>query len=283
MSQKIDYQQIKKNQVKTAMEQLVTIFQEENIPFTIAQSYLEKLNIPSDTWSLNNRMIMKYVARTKDARTFNDWKKVGRNVKKGEKAFYILAPAQYKYTVVDKETKEEIQKIGMFFVATPRFGLEQTEGKPIKIVVEPVELPPLAEVAQKLGITISYDRTQDGEFGWTIPRLNKIVLCTDDIPTYFHELVHNVQYRIEGKLKGGQDKEQEIIAEFSAAVLARIYGIETKKSQASAFSYIKAYCGKTATKEQVGKEIVRVMGKVEKILDFIFNVQNNKNNNKESV
>ena len=47
--------------------------------------------IPLRSWSMCNQMIAFFYG-TRDARTFNSWKEVGRFPKKGSHAFQIVAP-----------------------------------------------------------------------------------------------------------------------------------------------------------------------------------------------
>ena len=62
------------------------------------------MKYPQILGALRNRLLMM-LAGTEDARGFRQWEKVGRMVKKGAKAFYILAPRIIK--VKDEETEEE--------------------------------------------------------------------------------------------------------------------------------------------------------------------------------
>jgi len=62
-----------------------------DIPEAIAYSMFPISNIPSAKWPLLNRTLM-FLAGTQDARGFRQWKKAGRFVEKGSKAFYILDP-----------------------------------------------------------------------------------------------------------------------------------------------------------------------------------------------
>lgn len=109
---------------------------------------------PSDSWSLGNKILM-FLNGTDDARGFKQWQNVGRSVKKGAKAFYILAPAKRKITrkVTDEDTgeeKEEERAIITGFRDVPVFRCEDTEGDPIpKPEYDPLTPPPLHEIAQK--------------------------------------------------------------------------------------------------------------------------------------
>ena len=57
------------------------------------------------------------------------WQKKGRQVRKGEKALYILAP-RFK-EIVDEETGEVVEK-KMWFRKVPVFDISQTDGEPLE-------------------------------------------------------------------------------------------------------------------------------------------------------
>ncbi len=91
------------DRTKEAMETLLKIFKEDNLE-KVARAVFNGGDIPADKWSFLNRLLM-YLNNTEDARGFRQWQQVGRHVKKGSKAFYILAPLLK--TVIDEETTEE--------------------------------------------------------------------------------------------------------------------------------------------------------------------------------
>lgn len=265
---KTEYIAQKKEQVKATLEKIVDIFSTKELPAHIANTYLKSLDIPSDKWSLNNRMIMIMIGRTVDARNFNDWKAVGRSIRRGQKAFHIMAPSPYTITEIDEETKQETKKTIMFYKAVPEFSIEQTEGREVKYVEEPKTILPLRKVAEKYGSKVKYDRSFKGEYGSTNGK--DIRLCSEDQDVFFHELIHLV----EGKLyndttfvKGtAKYNEQELIAELGACVLAEIYGFDIKSR---AFSYIQGY-HQEKSKKQIGELCIKLMKRIENILNDIF-------------
>jgi len=86
----------KKNRIREAMETVLKAF--ESNPEKVALAVFKGNGKPSDAWSFFNRLIM-LMNNTEDARGFRQWQKVGRRVKKGAKAFYILAPIRKKVPV----------------------------------------------------------------------------------------------------------------------------------------------------------------------------------------
>src|SRR6202453_5495243 len=91
---------------QAAAQKIVHAFEDANsLPKPLAQMFIRRKDSPHcRKWSWGNQLLVMLNGFT-DARTFNQWQEIGRSVKKGEKAFYILAPATRKIT--DQNTDEE--------------------------------------------------------------------------------------------------------------------------------------------------------------------------------
>jgi len=108
--------------VQDALDAILQLFESGDLPEAMAHTVIEGGDRPIQTWSIRNQLLA-WLAGTVDGRTYNDWKKVGRHVVKGSKAFWILAPLTF--TVTDEETGEkEIRVRG--FKASPRFRYTRT-------------------------------------------------------------------------------------------------------------------------------------------------------------
>ena len=247
------------------LHKLVDLFKSETLVDTLHKTYLIPEEVPARKWSLNNRLLMM-MSGTIDARGYKQWRSSYRQVQKGSKAIYILAPMMQ---TIREEGKDPYQ-ILTGFRGVPVFRVEDTEGADVCYVKNaPKQMPPLSKVAEKWGVKIQYFPSNEGEYGYFNARDNVISLATDDESTFFHELAHKAHSTIE-PLKGGQDPEQEAIAQLTAAVLARLYG---KNVDGYTFEYIGAYAdGKTT--EQVSKMCMKVLSKVEKILEKICTTAN---------
>lgn len=236
-----------------------------------SKGYITKKGMPCERWTWNNRMMM-LMQGTEDARGYNQWLEVGRRVKKGTHGIVILRPLMAKKVEVDEKTGErKVVEYPHGFGGLIVHPIENTEiidaakwEESLKGNV-PKQMPPLADVAAKWGVKVFYDGTHRGEFGAT-DGSSYIRMCTPEESTFFHELAHVAQKKIDGSLKPGQDKEQEIIAELTACVIARIYGIDAYNL---AWTYITGYVGSTDLVE-VGEWVLRASKKVAKILDLIF-------------
>ncbi len=75
---------------------------------------------PCEKWSANNKLIME-LNGTEDARGYQQWREVGRQVKQGSKAFYILGPVMPK----EKNLAESPKPVS--FTRIPVFKIEDTE------------------------------------------------------------------------------------------------------------------------------------------------------------
>ncbi len=219
--------------IKEAMDTLLKMFDENNLE-KVARAIFKGNEIPSDKWSFLNRLLM-YLNNTEDARGFRQWQEAGRYVKKGSKAFYIIAPMLKK---VEKTTKtkteteavkadKHIIEVLAGFKGIPVFRFEDTEGEPIIREEYKVEIPyEFNSIIQELGLTIQ-TMTYSGCYGWYRQDNKEIRLATPEIKTFLHELSHAVDDRLHG-LKSGQHNDQEVIAEFSAAVIAHLMGYKTR-------------------------------------------------------
>lgn len=212
---------------------------------------------PAGSWSLANQIIAFIQAGGElDCRGFRQWEEVSRKVRKGARAVYILAPKVIK--IDDEQTGEE-KRIVSGFATIPVFPVHQTEGESLPTFdYAPTELPPLYDVAKRFGLTVEYG-PMSGAHGWYSPSEHHIELGVHHPAVFFHELAHAAHDRIE-TLKGGQDAEQETVAEFTAAVLAELYGTSYT---GDAWHYIKHYSSDPLT------AIYKALSTVEKVLSLI--------------
>lgn len=253
--------------IKKVLNNILDRFKSGDIPKAIAYSMFPIPDIPAAKWSLCNRTLM-FIAGTADARGFTQWHQTGRHVKKGAKAFHILAPRFSKKENDDGE--EEVFLSG--FLAVHVFKSEDTEGEPLDY--QQIELPelPLIEVAQEWGISVRAIPGNYRYYGYFSPGRREISLATEKEVVFFHELSHAAHERILGRLNPGQDWKQEIVAELSAAVLCNMVGKDGDKYLGNAYTYIDNYASKA--KLSPLKACFQVMGDVEKVLQEILEGDN---------
>jgi hypothetical protein len=190
---------VQMERARDALNKLLWMFETGDMPAMIKRTLIKPKpgsEKPSGKWSLGNRLLM-LLAGTEDARGFKQWQQVGRRVRKGARAFYILAPQTRKVVrrEADPETggEREVERVIITgFRDVPVFRSEDTEGDPLPEQAEyaPPEPPLLADVARAFGVrSISYTPAGDGSYGfysWSGGK--KIVLHTHDVKTWFHEV-----------------------------------------------------------------------------------------------
>ncbi|MCP4540467.1 MAG: M48 family peptidase [Chloroflexi bacterium] len=193
--------------------------------------------VPFDKWSFCNRIMAYVQTGSTDLRGYNQWRSVGRQVKKGSCAAFILAP-RFKKEQDDKTGKESQQMIGFLSIAV--FPYHSTQGEPLpEHDYEPRQLPPLADVAARLNVAVTWQPLPPDRLGqWN--GKDQIDVGTHDTSTFFHELAHAAHTQIDGpKKKRGQDPRRETIADFTACVLMHLYGLGDRTG--NTWRYIAGY------------------------------------------
>lgn len=215
--------------------------------------------VPFDTWSFNNR-IMAYIQSggSTDCRGYRQWQSVGRQVQKGSRAAFILVPLTVKKK--DKDTGEETMTV-RGFRAVAVFAAKDTEGDPLpEYDYTPTKLPPLTDVAERFGIELTWKPGTPSRLGSTNQEGTKMTLHSEERGVFFHELAHAMHARLNGQLKGGQHIGQEVIAEFTAAVLMQLYGTDYT---GNAWQYIAMYANDPLV------AIMKAMSAVGKVLELL--------------
>src|SRR5215218_3194449 len=257
------------DKARESLHRLIEMFKSNDLPEAVANALIERQqsDAPIARWSLLNRLIV-LTHDTSDARTFKQWQEAGRTSKKGSKAFHIFKPHTRK--VKDEEAEDGFRTVVSGFGSLPVFRLEDTEGEPVEVPdYTPLELPPLAEVAERMGIGVRYITAAGASLGKGVrgvysPWEKSIGLATHDVDTFFHELAHAAHDAITpGGLKGGQNPEQEVVAETVAATLCLLYGFDGYVRESR--DYITSY----AREDDAAKAIGRVLRQVEEVLEHI--------------
>lgn len=257
-----------KTNFENSVQVLFEMFKKGDFPEQFALTLIKSKNEkPSNKWSLLNRLIMHVIGGTNDARTYMQWKKVERSVVRGAKAFNIFAPIIKKKNE-EEDDDDEIIVVG--YKTVPVFAVEKTVGKPLEEdkEVEVKEKPPFLDVAEKMGIKVKWKPVHTNAYGYYSIKNDSITLCSQDYIVYFHELAHAVHSRIEEDWKKDNGR-CEIVAEFTAVVLAEMLGVKGYEFQA--YEYIQMYTdGKDA--KAVIKAVNDVLNTVAKIVDKIIEV-----------
>ena len=258
--------------IESAVSKLMNMFESGDFPAQLSTTIIrrnEADEIPSDSWSIGNRILMS-AQNTSDARGYNQWLEVKRQVKKGSKAIYIFAPLTKRITETDAETGEEITKVIIYgFRPLPVFRYEDTEGEPLPDYdYKPKTYPPFFDVAEKLGVSVEYRPMRANFLGRYSASTTSIQLCSQDAHVYYHELAHAIHNTFVD-LKTYDTDKAEIVAEFSSCVLCELTNIRGYETQS--YDYIRHYCDDETKPEGVLKEILGVLNDVEKIVLTVIN------------
>lgn len=214
--------------------------------------------VPFDLWSFSNRIMAYIQTGSTDLRGYRQWQKAGRHVTKGAHAAFILAPRIKKQENDDGE--EEPRLIG--FLAVPVFPYHATDGEPLpETDFTPRKFPPLADVAQALGISTTWrplppDRLGDCNLAGT-----RINIGAHDPAPFFHELAHAIHARLDGGLKKNRETQNETVADFTACVLMQLYDLGDRTG--NTWDYISHYHKDPLV------AIQKALAKVEQVLQFL--------------
>ncbi len=203
-------------------------------------------DIPSANWTLSNRWLAYLTTGSVDARTFNQWKKVKRFVRKGSKAGYIWRPRIIRVKDSDGNDTDETRCIG--FVPVAVFGYSSTDGQDLPETPQVPENLPLAEVAEAWGVNVRADWFDGTAYGSCKVDGSQITLNCSAPRTFWHELAHVAHGRVKAargeKLNGGQDTWQEIVAEFSAEIIRRTVDNDAPDTSGNTYEYIRHYAAR---------------------------------------
>ncbi len=230
----------------------IEAFRSGNLPQALAPIFIKRNDdIPCRAWSWSNQLITA-LSGFDDARGFRQWLDAGRAVRKGEKAFHILAPCTKKETV-RTETGEERERVALLgFRAVPVFGMEQTDIVDAETWNKQTELDrkaerfidelPLIGVARAWGLSIkAYSGTAGGAQGWFRRDTGAIAIGVENLATWAHELIHAADHRLGTLKERGQHWLSETVAELGGAILLYAAGYEREADIGGAWQYIQAY------------------------------------------
>jgi hypothetical protein len=247
--------------VEDAIAKVVETLKTGNIEKIAYAVFKTQRGYPSDSWSFLNRLIM-VCSGTEDARGFRQWNQSGRKLKKVTKALYIMVPGLVKTnTKTTNEEGEEEDEKRRIYMSKPVYRFEDTTGTPREEDGFKHEIPAnLAQVAEGLGFEIKVKRYKGEEFGYFCASQKEIALMSPELDVYLHELAHGVDAQINGKLKGGQQPDQEIVAELTAEVVGYLLG---RKLNGKSRDYIQSYSAGS------WKTVYALLDRVNKVVSYI--------------
>ncbi len=176
---------------------------------------------------------------------FHAWRKLGRNVRKGERAIWIFAPMTRR---VQSDDTDEKTVVLSGFKVVPVFDIAQTDGEPLPEIATRLQgddpsgsYSRLRQLAHSLGYGVEEDYLPDevnGDCNFT-KRTIRVEVRNDErqqVKTLAHELGHALLHEGFG---GGRDLA-ELEAESVAYIVCAKLGIN---SDDYTFGYVAAWSG----------------------------------------
>jgi hypothetical protein len=209
--------------------------------------------------------------------SYNGWKKLGRVVKKGEKAIALVMPVTVKASKSDQtegSPSSENDKSGgsrtIFLLKNNWFSLDQTEGD---IYVNEVKVPDWDkdQALTQLGIyETAFSHFNGNMQGYAIPNEKTIAVSpVAAMPwkTRFHEMAHCILHSAEGQMsdvevmtKDIKEAEAESVAYLCCATL-ELPGLEESRD------YIQSWLASSNNSDDFSKRsALRVFSTADKIL-----------------
>lgn len=215
-------------------------------------------------YSFYNQMILMF-HRCSQVAGYKRWQELGRTVKKGSKAVWILAPAYYKKKVENEEgEEEEVRKL--YFRSVPVFDIADTEGEEIKrglTTRSELNFPEAKEAAGKLGFTVRLKPFDIGIGGFIKKKaitLNSNLNDTEHVGTLIHELSHGLLNHTNSKNGELPTEVKEQQAETATYLACQILGVERKcKFYLRGWNLSKNIVKDFQTLDKVAKEIIGAM------------------------
>ncbi len=207
-------------------------------------------------YSFCNQIILCFAGCSQVA-GYKKWNELGRTVKKGGKAVWILAPWLKKVEVETDGEEEKERKILHGFFSVPVFDIGQTEGEPIKrgfTTGSDIDFDELRKATEKAGWTVHFKPLEIAKGGYVTSENGEIILNsnldeTENIGTLVHEWVHK---ELKHPNNDTPAKVAEQQAETATYLVCKVLGIKRK----SVF-YLKSW--------GLSENILKDFGKVNKV------------------
>ncbi len=235
------------DELVAAVEQLVT-----------GEQWQRALDVASQfhNYSWNNLLLIQTQAIDRGflptrVAGFTQWKKLGRNVRRGEKGLKILAPVTYRRQDADVEDPTgSTPRVLVGFRVAHVFDISQTDGEPLPTIDTATvagDAPDRlwdAAVAQitAAGFTVHRDSWPDPNLNGYTSWADRRVAVRDDLPaahatkTALHELAHVQLHEASTECRGVKEVEAESVA----YIVARAVGLKTGTYS---FPYVATWAG----------------------------------------
>lgn len=176
---------------------------------------------------------------------FKSWQKLGRQVRKGEKAIWILAPRFFKPKGADEQAEtdnnvpsEDEEQVKIYFKPCPVFDISQTEGEDLPAPVRKLQgdddgglFDQLKAFSEARGCAVSVEVIKRSANGYFSPVENRIVVAEGLSPvqrakTLAHEVAHSILHR-DHEVYAAHRADCELEAESTAFVILNHFGLDS--------------------------------------------------------
>ena len=266
------------------LEAILSAFREGRVAAPMAQVFIKKRR-HAERWGIWNQFLVCLYGYD-DAATYLQWQDMGRQVRRGSSAAYLMSPIKSKIAIIrkgdDGEEEQAVIDVIRGFSYFPVFALADTDAiagwkKPTYEERYPrdgdesefMESLPLVEVAEAWGIKLqTYGGNEGGAHGWMQPG-RTIALGVRNWSTWAHELIHEADSRCGNmNAKSGQERTNEIVAELGGAVLLTMLGEDGPADWGGAYEYVKSYA-KSKDPEGLVKEIRTLIWRISAAISLI--------------
>jgi antirestriction protein ArdC len=189
----------------------------------------------------NALLIAKQCPQATRVAGFRAWRSLGRDVRKGERAIWILAPRSAPHL----SDGEEPKVVG--FVSVPVFDVSQTEGNDLPVICSKLSswaggeiFVQLCGVAKSLGFTVELCHLEGGVngecvFTQRLIRIEEGNRTAQRVKSLAHELMHAVLHA-----RASDRAQAELEAESGAFIICKELGID---SDEYTFGYLASWAG----------------------------------------
>ncbi len=165
----------------------------------------------------------------------------------GREGFPILVPCHVKRQEKDEETGQTEEHLALVgFKHCIVFGYGQTEGTELagnEWARQFIDALPLVDVAKHWGLTVqTYNANARSRYLGKYRLGQGIALGVENVHVWCHELIHAADHRLVGEsFKGGQQTDQEIVADLGACVHLQCLGMTAESDPGWSWAYIQGY------------------------------------------
>ena len=219
-----------------------------SLPKPLAQVFVRHEATHASRLSLMNQFIIAMHGEA-EAMGFQQWKELGRSVRKGGKGMAILAPLARTIEVENDQGQPDKRTIIRGFRHVVVFGLSQTDGEPYQLAQDDGFLAtlPFLDVAAAWGLNVTTYTGGGRYLGFFAPQERTIALGVKNAATFAHELIHAADHRL-GQLRSERHRadkqakaDAEIVAELGGATLLAAVGQDEAADLGGAYEYLQSW------------------------------------------